>query len=122
MALAEVEFKMGEVLRGTQCLQDMRRFLIDTGDRRVFAGLHYPSDNVGSWFVAMRLCRHVYGEHAEEVRLGLWEAIRTHSVVYQAILDASGSANGGKEKASPYAMLLQRLEMAATGSGMPSAS
>ena len=31
------------------------RFVADVGDRRVFAGLHYPSDNLASWIVALRL-------------------------------------------------------------------
>lgn len=106
LALAQVQASMGDVLTGTTgLLDDVQRFLIDTGDRRVYAGLHYPSDNLGSWFVALRLCEHVYGIDSDTVRRNLWEAIQKHSAVFHAI-SKTGTA-------SPYAPLLDRLNSAA---------
>jgi hypothetical protein len=37
----------------------LARFAVDVGDRRVFAGVHYPSDNIASWIVAASLARRV---------------------------------------------------------------
>jgi hypothetical protein len=118
LALAQVQYSMGDLLNSRAgLLDDVQRFLIDTGDRRVFAGLHYPSDNIGSWFVAMRLCKHVFGEKADEIRRSLWSAIQGHSAVYQAIVEASKhrSGSGGKGgESSPYLELLARLQSTAT--------
>jgi hypothetical protein len=58
---------------------------VDYGDRRVFAGVHYPSDNIGSWFVAMKLCDHLYGRAANVASSFMWEAIAGHSLVYAAM-------------------------------------
>jgi hypothetical protein len=104
LALAQVQLALGEVLQATSGLtDDMQRFLIDTGDRRVFAGLHYPSDNLGSWFTALSLCQHVFGDRAAEIRSHLWHAITTHSSVYEAMVRAGGI----------YAEPLAKLQLAA---------
>lgn len=42
----------------------MMQYGADIGDRRVFAGVHYPSDNLGSWIAVLRLCNEIAdGEH-----------------------------------------------------------
>lgn len=33
-------------------IQGLEQFAVDVGDRRVWAGIHYPSDNIASWIVA----------------------------------------------------------------------
>jgi len=60
---------------------------VDFGDRRVLAGVHYPSDNLASWILALRLCAHT-------VPLPVAEAVQHHvaraierSIVYRAIVD-----------------------------------
>jgi hypothetical protein len=34
----------------------------DVGDRRILAGLHYPSDSIGSWLIAMRFAGVAYAK------------------------------------------------------------
>lgn len=113
LALAQVMASMSDVLEQTPgLLQDVQRFLVDTGDRRVFAGLHYPSDNLGSWYTALRLCDHVFGADGPEIRTRLWGAIQDHSMVWKA-MDAAVRADAQ----SVYAPLLARLDAAAGGAG-----
>ena len=104
MALAEVLDAFNTVLHPT-LLDDLARFLLDTGDRRVFAGLHYPSDNLSSWFAAFRLCTPIYGGRAQAVRDLIWNAIKVHSKVYEAM----------KAEGSFYVQPLAKLEAAAGG-------
>jgi len=104
MALAQVHYWLADAAKPRPgLLQLLDRFLIDTGDRRVFAGLHYPSDNVGSWFVSLRLCAHVYGDKAAQVRSALWKAIQKRSTVFAAMQERGGLYKG----------LLGKLETAA---------
>jgi membrane-associated phospholipid phosphatase len=48
----------------------------------VFAGLHYPSDNLASWIIAMRLAGLVFPNPA--VKVHLWKAISRQSLVFEA--------------------------------------
>jgi hypothetical protein len=115
MALAELENSMADVFTEDITLQeDVRRYFIDTGDRRVYAGLHHPSDNIGSWWVGFKLCDHVFS-NALRIREQLWSAIRQHSTVYRMMLEHTAKNNG-----SPYAALLAELERAATHSNQSS--
>jgi hypothetical protein len=90
----------------------VQRYFIDTGDRRVFAGVHYPTDNISSWFVALRLCRRVYAEaEADRARQVLWSAIQSGEVfiaIQQAVTN---------DPKSPFAQPLERLRTEALGSG-----
>jgi hypothetical protein len=80
----------------------LRQYSVDVGDRRVLAGVHYPSDNLGSWTTALLLATCVCnGDTAG--RAMLWQAISTQSVVYSAISAASGPA------AAAYAPVLGLL-------------
>ncbi|NDZ16734.1 phosphatase PAP2 family protein [Variovorax sp. WS11] len=107
MALAQVHYWLADAAKQRPgLLQLLNRFLIDTGDRRVFAGLHYPSDNIGSWFVSLRLCAHVYGDGAARVRSGLWSAIQECSTVFKAM----------KEQGGLYTDLLAKLEATVSSS------
>lgn len=78
------------------------QFCCDVGDRRVFAGVHYPSDNLSSWYAALRICAQVFAD-TEPARF-LWRAITTRSRVYAAI--AAHAAQYGN---SPYRPALQLL-------------
>lgn len=40
-------------------LTALAQFGMDIGDRRVFAGVHFPSDNLASWIMDLRLIREV---------------------------------------------------------------
>lgn len=66
----------------------LRQFAVDIGDRRVMAGIHYPSDSLCSWIIALKLARGVFRH--QEVAVHLWTAITEQSVVHKAIV-ASGN-------------------------------
>jgi hypothetical protein len=84
----------------------LRQFSVDIGDRRVLAGIHYPSDNLSSWITALNLVPHVFdAATAPDVKIFLWEAISAHSLVYAAI-----RANAQSSKNSPYRKAIQLLE------------
>lgn len=72
------------------------QFTVDVGDRRVFAGVHYPSDCIASWFCTLRLARHIFDDGADDARQFLWHAITNKSLVYagirQMIADDSDSS------------------------------
>ncbi|MBC7924324.1 MAG: phosphatase PAP2 family protein [Bryobacteraceae bacterium] len=61
----------------------LRQLAVDIGDRRVFAGVHYPSDNIASWIIAMRLANRVF--RTEKVKQWLWTAILKQSKVYDTV-------------------------------------
>jgi hypothetical protein len=83
----------------------LQQFTVDIGDRRVFAGLHYPSDNLSSWFTALELVPHVFPPAiSADVKAFLWSAISTKSVVYRTIRDYASVEN------SPYGRMLEMLE------------
>jgi hypothetical protein len=64
----------------------LKQFTVDIGDRRVFAGVHYPSDNLSSWYTALNLLPHVLDEsQVRSTREFLWGAISKKSIVYRAI-------------------------------------
>jgi hypothetical protein len=58
-------------------IQGLEQFAVDVGDRRVWAGIHYPSDNIASWIVAAHLGSAVL-QHA-----------RARSLVVNAVLTRS---------------------------------
>ena len=69
-------------------LTALAQYGVDIGDRRVFAGVHYPSDNLSSWIMDLRLI----GEVAPDKRIGkfLADAIVQRSTVFR-LIDSSGS-------------------------------
>jgi hypothetical protein len=58
-----------------QCRAGLQRWMTDVGDRRVMGGVHYPTDSVASWIVALELAPQVFGERS--ILPFLKEAIRT---------------------------------------------
>ena len=69
---------------GTNQLDALARFAVDFGDRRVFAGVHYPSDNVGSWSIALRLIPNVF-KRPDQVMDFVRHAITNHSQVFDLV-------------------------------------
>ena len=63
---------------------------LDIGDHRVMAGVHDPSDNLGTWVVLMGLANHVYG--STEIKAKLWQAITDESLVYRLIRESGAAA------------------------------
>jgi hypothetical protein len=75
---------------------------IDVGDRRVFGGVHYPSDNISSWLTGLLLCPEVCPD--VDGHTWIWTAISGgRSRVYDAIATAATAAN------SPYARSFELL-------------
>jgi hypothetical protein len=70
----------------------LRQLAVDIGDRRVFAGVHYPSDNLASWIICLRLANYLF--RTVKAKQWLWTAIARQSKVYEAI-----SAHGAYGKA-----------------------
>lgn len=83
----------------------MRQYAVDHGDRRVFAGVHYPSDNLASWCMALYLCDALYDSQAALGRRFLVTAIKEHSLVFRAITGSD---------AAPYGPLLSWFNELAT--------
>jgi len=71
----------------------LEQYAADIGDRRVMAGVHYPSDNLCSWLIAMRLANHVYRVPA--VKRKLWSAISQRSFIFNAIVEWVKAGKGG---------------------------
>lgn len=63
----------------------LKQYAVDFGDRRVFAGVHYPSDNISSWYIALKLIPHVFANPLP-VRQFVIDAVTQHSTVYQTIM------------------------------------
>lgn len=87
-------------------VDNLLQWSVDVGDRRVFAGVHYPSDNLSSWYIALKLCdNYVFGELGLEAKEFLKKAIHKSAVflAMQAAVDA--------DPASPFAAPLARLSV-----------
>lgn len=65
-------------------VQDLARYAVDFGDRRVFAGVHYPSDNIASWVLALKLIPNIF-DNPLRITAFVKKAIKEHSQVYQLI-------------------------------------
>jgi hypothetical protein len=92
----------------TKSLTSLAQLTVDIGDRRNYAGVHYPSDNLASWYVAFQLIPHVFSGEEQKLNpaLFLWLAISQRSDVFRAIKGYKKS--GGGE--SPYAKMLAEIE------------
>jgi len=63
----------------------IQKYMVDWGDRRVFAGVHYMTDNIASWTLARRLIPHLF-RNSQEVENFAVTAITRHSRVFRDIL------------------------------------
>jgi hypothetical protein len=89
-------------------IKALQQFTVDIGDRRVFAGVHYPSDNLASWFTALNLIPRVFkAEVAPAIKAFLWEAINLRSTVFGAIKNHIAAADPGY---SPYRDAVNAIE------------
>lgn len=75
----------GGVTVSDQSLAAMQQYAVDIGDRRVMAGVHYPSDNISSWILSLRMADAVFA-NPTQVKKHLWAAITQRSPVYRRIL------------------------------------
>ncbi|WP_428926339.1 phosphatase PAP2 family protein [Marinibacterium sp. SX1] len=79
----------------------MQKYMVDFGDRRVFAGVHYMTDNIASWTLARRIIPHLF-THADEVEAFAVEALTTHSRVFADILAHFDPADPAREMLLAY--------------------
>ncbi len=65
-------------------VQRLAQFAVDFGDRRVFAGVHYPTDNIASWIVCLGFIPRIF---KDPVRISKFvaDAIRDNSEVYKIV-------------------------------------
>lgn len=67
-------------------LASLAQYAVDWGDRRVFAGVHYPTDNICSWGLALSLIPHVFRHHDKILPFIKWaitEKSRVHDIIVQ---------------------------------------
>jgi hypothetical protein len=76
-----------QLLNSGQTITDaFRQYLVDPGDRRVMAGVHYPFDNIASWLMIFLAIPYVRNQGAKEE---FWQAIGK-SKVYRLMAEADG--------------------------------
>lgn len=68
-------------------LEGLEQFAADVGDRRVYAGIHYPSDNIASWMLAALIGDRVLS--SEQSRASLRSAVLNRSEVWKRLKTAS---------------------------------
>lgn len=87
----------------------LKQFMVDIGDRRVFGGVHYPSDNLSSWYTAFKLIPHVVEPSSVPAAMQfMWEGITKKSEVYAAISDHIRDNAG-----SPFRAAMEALSVVA---------
>jgi len=68
------------------------RWAVDIGDRRVLAGVHYPTDSLCSWIIFLRMADHVF--HQRQVKALMADAIKNHSFVHATLRRWAKTAAG----------------------------
>ena len=68
------------------------QYAVDIGDRRVFAGVHYPTDNVASWVLAIHLIPQIFS-NSQAVLAFAKNAIEHRSLVYKALCQYETSSS-----------------------------
>jgi hypothetical protein len=59
------------------------QWAVDIGDRRVMAGVHYPSDNICSWLLFLRMADFVF--HRPDIKRIMGFAIAHRSFVFKEL-------------------------------------
>ncbi|MBL8212045.1 MAG: phosphatase PAP2 family protein [Bryobacterales bacterium] len=97
---------LDKVEMADSCWHALQQYCVDFGDRRVMAGVHYASDNLSSWIVALDLVEHTVDPAVrQKVKDAAWSAIR-RSLVYQRL---DGLAGEEKALFAPAWAELHRL-------------
>lgn len=82
----------------------LAQFAVDFGDRRVFAGVHYLTDNIAGWTMALGLIPHFFPGKPEILAFAR-DAIAQRSRVYRTIQENFG----GHEALAPALAMLDRV-------------
>lgn len=67
-------------------IESLAQYMVDFGDRRVFGGVHYPTDNVASWVLALSLIPEVFDD-SQPILDFVRSAVINRSKVYTLIKD-----------------------------------
>jgi hypothetical protein len=91
---------------------DLQQWCMDVGDRRVMAGVHYPTDGAASYVALLSAAPHLFA--GDPPRRFLADALRHRSRSYK-LLEATVNAGGVKAEvlAAPWHALQQALAGAA---------
>lgn len=65
-----------------ELLEKYRQYAVDVGDRRVFAGVHYISDNIASWISVLRVIPWIFPKNSSLMLEFVARAIRENSAIY----------------------------------------
>ena len=65
-------------------VDSLAQYMVDFGDRRVFAGVHYPTDNIASWVLALSLIPEVFDDH-QPILDFVRKAVSDRSMVFQTV-------------------------------------
>lgn len=71
---------------GAARIRAIQKYMVDWGDRRVFAGVHYMTDNIASWTLARRLIPYLF-RNADKVEEFAVQAITDHSRIFADIVE-----------------------------------
>ncbi|KIC09856.1 hypothetical protein RA19_13920 [Leisingera sp. ANG-M1] len=93
----------------------LMQYAVDFGDRRVFGGVHYPTDNIASWVNAVHLGGKLF-KRPEIVQPLIIDAITSKSTLYKVICDEFGKYEA-LQTAKSY--LDAQLALAAEGRPAP---
>ncbi len=80
----------------------LQMLAVDIGDRRVFAGVHYPSDNAMSWWVALDAIPYMAGDKAEATAL--------HDFVVASLRSSEVYSRMEKSKSNEHRSCIQMLK------------
>jgi hypothetical protein len=97
----------------TERLAALAQYAVDWGDRRVFAGVHYPTDNISSWGLALSLIPHVF-RHQAQILPFARAAIIEKSRIYKIIRE---DFTGKDALKAPLEFLDMKLDACDTGVG-----
>ena len=92
-------------------LSALAQWAVDIGDRRVMAGVHYPSDNICSWFLFLTVAEFIF--HRPEVKGYMARAI-SNGFVFQEIQRSLG--NGGDCYRRPLSLIFSHSPVPGEGS------
>lgn len=91
-------------------LRGLKQYAVDFGDRRVFAGVHYPTDNIASWVIVLRLIPEIFeAAHRPEIMAFALDAIQNYSRVFELIDD---NYDGHQDLAHAYGFLRSEISNA----------
>lgn len=71
-------------------IRALQKYMVDWGDRRVFAGVHYMTDNIASWTLARKLIPKLF-RNAQQVENFAVQALIRHSRVFRDVVDHFGA-------------------------------